>query len=305
MVVGSPGDHWLTDHQYLKIARETVDGTFGYAIDYKVPDCGELTLFWPRSQIHLNGNKSAPRWRRSTHRCESGRLYYPSHITARSLPRVHAGILRLEKAYRAEARGGIAAASAFAVVVGSIEAAPALVAVASRALVIRSSSQGVSVVATARKAAAPKVPAAAADDVPEVSRIVLRRRRPTVAPMSRAARRANGSRRGRLERNLIAAGFKKGPGEVAHHIVPAGAKRAKRARRVLERFKISLDDADNGVFLPATSRSPNPARRAVHSRVHTKDYYQKVNDLLGTARNAEHARQLLHELAEKLLAGGL
>ena len=82
-VVGSPGDHWLTDQQYLKIARETVDGTFGYAIDYNVPGCGELTLFWPRSQIHLNGNKAAPRWRRLAHRCESGRLYYPSHIAGR------------------------------------------------------------------------------------------------------------------------------------------------------------------------------------------------------------------------------
>ena len=56
-------------------------------------------------------------------------------------------------------------------------------------------------------------------------------------------------------------------GESLHHMIAHGDDRADFARGILEKFKINVDDAWNGVFLPATSKSPNPKGSIVHSMV--------------------------------------
>ncbi len=70
-------------------------------------------------------------------------------------------------------------------------------------------------------------------------------------------------------------------GAATHHIVAGGAEAAAPARAVLQRFGIGINDAVNGVFLPASRAAPNAAGAAVHSTVHTRAYYQAVNEALG------------------------
>jgi len=73
----------------------------------------------------------------------------------------------------------------------------------------------------------------------------------------------------------------------AHHIVARNAKWAQKAVRILDRFNIPLDSAINGVWLPGTDDVPNPGGAMVHrgggSGIHSKDYYEAINSLLGEA----------------------
>jgi hypothetical protein len=97
----------------------------------------------------------------------------------------------------------------------------------------------------------------------------------TLAPSSRV-----------LGQALESAGFVRAPESAAHHIVAANAARAAPARAVLEKFGISLDDAANGVFLPAK----------VHNRIHTNAYFDKVNNALSQASTRGEALEVLEAL---------
>jgi hypothetical protein len=94
-------------------------------------------------------------------------------------------------------------------------------------------------------------------------------------------------------------------GSAAHHIVAGGAEAAAPARAVLERFGIGINDAANGVFLPASRAAPNAAGAAVHSTVHTRGYYQAVNEALSQATTRAEALEALGALRQGLLGGGL
>ena len=96
----------------------------------------------------------------------------------------------------------------------------------------------------------------------------------------------------KLARNMAKAGkpVTKGAG-VAHHIVAKGARGAEEARDVLKKYGIDIDDPCNGLALP----------KDYHQRMHTTNYYQKVNDKLSKASSAAHARDLLTELANEIL----
>lgn len=94
-------------------------------------------------------------------------------------------------------------------------------------------------------------------------------------------------------------------GSAAHHIVAGGAKAAVPARAALQRFGIGVNDAANGVFLPASRAAPNAAGAAVHSTVHTRAYYQAVNNALGQATTRAEALEVLGALRQGLLGGGL
>jgi RHS repeat-associated protein len=126
--------------------------------------------------------------------------------------------------------------------------------------------------------------------------------RPVVAFGRRAARRWSSRA---LARALVRAGVVLPPGSAAHHIAASGSRRADEARAVLHDFGIDLDDPANGVFLPANSRSPNPTGAAVHSRLHTHEYYRVVNEMLGRARTREQAIEMLNEIRVRLQSGGL
>jgi hypothetical protein len=73
----------------------------------------------------------------------------------------------------------------------------------------------------------------------------------------------------------------------------------------LQRFGIGINDAANGVFLPANRAAANTAGAAVHSTLHTQGYYLKVNDMLSTARTRAEAETILDIIRQRLLSGGL
>jgi hypothetical protein len=115
-----------------------------------------------------------------------------------------------------------------------------------------------------------------------------------IAPSSRA-----------LGQALEAAGHVRPASSAAHHIVAGNAPAAARARAVLERFGIGINDAANGVFLPASRAAPNAAGAAVHSTLHTGAYYQTVNQMLLGATTRAEAEAALGAIRQGLLSGGL
>jgi RHS repeat-associated protein len=115
-----------------------------------------------------------------------------------------------------------------------------------------------------------------------------------VAPSSRA-----------LGRTLESAGYTRPPGSAAHHIVAGRAAAAGPARAVLKRFGIGINDAANGVFLPANRAAPNAAGAAVHSTLHSNLYYQTVNQMLGAATTRAEAEAALGSILQALLSGAL
>jgi hypothetical protein len=92
-------------------------------------------------------------------------------------------------------------------------------------------------------------------------------------------------------------------GKSLHHIVAWDDRRAKGARELLDKFKINIDEAINGVFLPATLKSPNPKGAMVHSTLHTDDYYLTVERYLQKAKSRDDAIRRLTKIRETLLDG--
>lgn len=108
-----------------------------------------------------------------------------------------------------------------------------------------------------------------------------------------------------LLKSLLAAGRKPLEGEVPHHTVAHSDWRAERAREILAKFGIGLDEAENGVFLPQNTKSPNPKGKAVHQTVHTNEYYEKVEKALEKAASKGAAVKILEDLNLQLEHGGL
>ena len=119
----------------------------------------------------------------------------------------------------------------------------------------------------------------------------------TTASLSRPSSRVLGS-------NLEATGVVRPTGSAAHHIVAGNSPRAAEARTVLQRLGIDINDAGNGVFLPARMTSPNPTGAAVHSSLHTNAYYRQVNALLGQTTTRDEALEVLAIVRGQLLSGG-
>jgi hypothetical protein len=103
--------------------------------------------------------------------------------------------------------------------------------------------------------------------------------------------------------NLVGSGVARPADTAAHHIVAHSDVRADPARRMLAGFGIDINAPENGVFLPRFLTSPNPTGAAVHSTTHTDAYYRTVNEMLGWARNADEARDVLGYIRNQLQAG--
>ena len=291
--LGRVGDRWLDLLQHRRIARDTRDGVHGYAVTYDIPGHGELILFWPRERIDLQGG--APHARPLTMPLRTGRLVYPDTITARSLPDIHRGILILEASYARQADGFIAGMEGFALIAGlGAPAAPGI--------------RRVPALPAPRPAArAPRpgpAPARARTASAQTAGVAPARAAPAPAPIPvPAAQMAQPSARA-LARAMEAAGYKRPPGAATHHIVAGNAPQAERARVTLRRFGIDINDAANGVFLPANRMTSNPAGAAVHSTLHTRKYYDMVNKMLDKAETRAHAEAILKRIRQKLLSGG-
>lgn len=104
---------------------------------------------------------------------------------------------------------------------------------------------------------------------------------------------------------MEAAGMTRPAETAAHHIIAGAAPAAERARAMLGRLGIGINEAANGVFLPASRTSTNVTGAAVHSTLHTNEYYARVNELLGAARTREEAEAILGVIRDRLQAGGL
>jgi hypothetical protein len=89
----------------------------------------------------------------------------------------------------------------------------------------------------------------------------------------------------------------------AHHIVPSSDARstqALQAREKLRLFGIDINDASNGVFLPT---SKNISQSTYHRTLHTAEYYEKVNNMLSSAKSREQALEVLAEIKSMLMNG--
>jgi len=106
-----------------------------------------------------------------------------------------------------------------------------------------------------------------------------------------------------LGTNLEAAGAPRPPGTAAHHIVAGNSRGAQDARETLDELDIDINEAGNGVFLPANRGSPNPDSAATHSTLHTDAYYNEVNRILGGAETREEALEALEYIRTKLQSG--
>jgi hypothetical protein len=104
-----------------------------------------------------------------------------------------------------------------------------------------------------------------------------------------------------LVRNLETSGEIRQAGEAAHHIVAKASRFAEPARQVFQKVGIKVNDAVNGVNLPATKDYVGKA--ANHLFLHTKAYYEAVNQLLSNAETREQAIQALQWIKEGLLNG--
>ncbi|RBQ20021.1 hypothetical protein DP939_09320 [Spongiactinospora rosea] len=88
-----------------------------------------------------------------------------------------------------------------------------------------------------------------------------------------------------------------------HHIMVGNLLKAVSIKTVLGKFGTGVNDAENGGWLPLSSRSPNPTGASVHSRIHTNDYYDYVNDLMGEARTQQEAFDIIGHVRKQLQGG--
>ena len=96
-------------------------------------------------------------------------------------------------------------------------------------------------------------------------------------------------------------------GTDAHHIVSRTHKLAKQSRTSLFDWRIGIDDADNGVFLPAVAGAniPGLEKANAHDPIHTKLYHATVaSRLVGRdPDNAAEGRAELKTMREDMIAG--
>jgi uncharacterized protein RhaS with RHS repeats len=91
----------------------------------------------------------------------------------------------------------------------------------------------------------------------------------------------------RLARNLNASGATQHAGHAAHHIVAGTARAAAPARAVLSRYGVNVNEAVNGVFLPANRAAQAASGGAYHRTLHTNEYYRNVSNILQAAQSRE------------------
>lgn len=104
-----------------------------------------------------------------------------------------------------------------------------------------------------------------------------------------------------IVRNLAASGAVRQAGEAAHHIVAKAARAAQPARDVLGKVGIKVNDAVNGVILPAAKDYVGQAVN--HLSLHTEKYYNAVNKALANVQVREEAEAVLNSVAEALKNG--
>jgi len=106
----------------------------------------------------------------------------------------------------------------------------------------------------------------------------------------------------KLRKNLEADGCAPGDYEDAAHIVASGHKRHERARKILEKAGIDINDAVNGSGLPRNTKVPNPYGKTTHNITHRHKVMDKVR-LLREAEKNGTVKETLQLINRKLQAG--
>ncbi len=92
----------------------------------------------------------------------------------------------------------------------------------------------------------------------------------------------------------------------AHAIVAGKHPDAVPARVLMAKFKIGIDDTDNGCWLPEnTAATPHPAfpKAPPHSRIHRAAYFQWIRTRLGSMRMEKLFRVQLNVIGRMLQNG--
>jgi hypothetical protein len=100
---------------------------------------------------------------------------------------------------------------------------------------------------------------------------------------------------------LAQSGAVRQTGEAAHHIVAKAAQAAQPARDKLAEVGVGINDAVNGVILPAIRGYGGQAVN--HLGVHTQRYYNAVNGALADVQVKEEAIAALKWIGEALRNG--
>lgn len=294
--IGRLGDRWLDTQRFQRIERATENKEHGYAVTYRIAGHGTVRLFWPRRSIDLGGDfaGASQRNRFAAMTLRTGRLWYPRVVTADTLPTVHRGILELDAMYARDARREMVVFDGLAGIAALGASMPGLRALPARP--VRGGSGRMSASSTTSSSVPPTRGSGSG---------VSAGSKGTVAGTSTAAASTSARASAQaLARALEAAGHSRPPGAAAHHIVAGNARLADPARKILRKLGIGINEASNGVFLPATRTSPNPTGAAVHSTLHTRVYYRQVNRRLGSATTRAQAERILAEIRQILLDGG-
>ncbi|THB63696.1 MAG: hypothetical protein D6B27_11810 [Gammaproteobacteria bacterium] len=110
----------------------------------------------------------------------------------------------------------------------------------------------------------------------------------------------------RLARHMKYVGKHRPANVVAHAVVSGNHSEAIAARRILAKWKIRIDDPDNGVFLPRDARfiPHDELPKAVnHAKLHTNEYYLNVTNVLGRSKSQNECRAALRLIALELQNG--
>lgn len=112
-----------------------------------------------------------------------------------------------------------------------------------------------------------------------------------------------------LSDNLIASGDARPVGVAAHHIVEAGDKRARPSQDRLWGWHISLNDADNGVYLPRFKSSVVDGLENAHkhSVLHTNFYrlevFSRLRRVPAELEYSKQGRLALQTIKQELVNG--
>lgn len=110
----------------------------------------------------------------------------------------------------------------------------------------------------------------------------------------------------RLGRHLVERYGVRPPRCHAHAIVAGKHKYAAFTRVVMAKFKIGIDDTDNGCWLPEnTAATPHPSfpKAPPHSRIHREGYFGWLRSRLGSIRVESAFRNQLN-LVGRMLQNG-
>ncbi|RWX42975.1 RHS repeat-associated core domain-containing protein, partial [Candidatus Electrothrix aarhusensis] len=91
----------------------------------------------------------------------------------------------------------------------------------------------------------------------------------------------------------------------AHHIVMSNSKnsRMKKLRDLFKKHGISINDADNGIFLPKGSKYAIGTNLPAHSKIHTNAYKEAVYDRLKNKKSEKGIRQALSDIKNDIILG--